>query len=238
MFKNNNIFPRQRVSAAEKNKEEWYANCIDYVIDAGIAFNDKTEIETQINILHGDIPNDFYKKTLNPYNSNEERFKRFPATMHNFDIMSDVIRRYVSEYFKGVHEFVVGANNPEIVIKKQAKLREQLGMLAQEAFKQEFERRFAELQQQAAQQGIPSNQINPQEAMPDPEQFIKDFNERYIDDESKQAQDILDYIRSVTQDIVIYLSAFFELLSSNFVYSYSFCVGDKAYNILFFSCEC
>ena len=28
-------FPKQRVSSAEKNKPEWYQNCIDYVIDAG-----------------------------------------------------------------------------------------------------------------------------------------------------------------------------------------------------------
>ena len=64
------------------------------------------------------LPPYFYKKTLNPYNSSNERYQRFPATMRNLDIMSDIIRRYVSEYFKGIHEFVVGANNPEIILKK------------------------------------------------------------------------------------------------------------------------
>ena len=36
-----NYFPSQRVSEEEKNKSDWYANCIDYVIDAGLSFNER-----------------------------------------------------------------------------------------------------------------------------------------------------------------------------------------------------
>ena len=214
-------FPKQRVSAAEKDKPAWYQNCIDYVIDAGLSFNDRTDTERKLQILHGNIPDEFYKKTLNPYNAENEKYKRFPATMRNYDIMSDVIRRYVSEYFKGIHEFIVGANNPEIVLKKNIKLKEEIAIMAQQAFKQEFEKRWAEMQQQAQQQGTPVEQLNPQEAMPDPEQFLKDFEDNYIDDESKQGQDLLDYIRSITEDTLIYLSAFFNYCSLGECYTYS-----------------
>ena len=214
-------FPKQRVSAAEKDKPAWYQNCIDYVIDAGLSFNDRTDTERKLQILHGNIPDEFYKKTLNPYNAENEKYKRFPATMRNYDIMSDVIRRYVSEYFKGIHEFIVGANNPEIVLKKNIKLKEKIGIMAQQAFKQEFEKRWAEMQQQAQQQGTPVEQLNPQEAMPDPEQFLKDFEDNYIDDESKQGQDLLDYIRSITEDTLIYISAFFNYCSLGECYTYS-----------------
>ena len=214
-------FPKQRVSAAEKDKPAWYQNCIDYVIDAGLSFNDRTDTERKLQILHGNIPDEFYKKTLNPYNAENEKYKRFPATMRNYDIMSDVIRRYVSEYFKGIHEFIVGANNPEIVLKKNIKLKEKIAIMAQQAFKQEFEKRWAEMQQQAQQQGTPVEQLNPQEAMPDPEQFLKDFEDNYIDDESKQGQDLLDYIRSITEDTLIYLSAFFNYCSLGECYTYS-----------------
>ena len=214
-------FPKQRVSAAEKDKPAWYQNCIDYVIDAGLSFNDRTDTERKLQILHGNIPDEFYKKTLNPYNAENEKYKRFPATMRNYDIMSDIIRRYVSEYFKGIHEFIVGANNPEIVLKKNIKLKEKIAIMAQQAFKQEFEKRWAEMQQQAQQQGTPVEQLNPQEAMPDPEQFLKDFEDNYIDDESKQGQDLLDYIRSITKDTLIYLSAFFIYCSLSECYTYS-----------------
>lgn len=217
----NATFPQQRVSGATKKKADWYANCIDYVIDAGLSFNDRNDTETKLAILRGDIPNEFYKKTLNPYNSSNERYQRFPATMRNLDIMSDIIRRYVSEYFKGIHEFVVGANNPDIIIKKNAKLKEAISQLAQQAFQQEFEKAYAALQQQAQQQGQDPSTVNPQDAMPDVDKFIQDFNEKYIDDESKQGQDLLDYVRAMTQDNIIYLSAFFDFVSLGECYSYS-----------------
>ena len=224
---NDKYFPRQRVSHAEKQKPDWYANCIDYVVDAGTSFNDRKETETKLAILHGDIPNEFYKKTLNPYNSNNEKYTRFPATMRNLDIMNDVIRRYVSEYYKGIHEFIVSASNPEIILKKNAKLREEIGVKAAQAFQQEFEKRLKELQAQAQQTGTPIDKINPQDAMPDPEEFMSKFNEDYIDEESKQGQDVLEFIRSVTSDAMIYISAFFDYISVGECYTYSDIRGEK-----------
>lgn len=220
-------FPQQRVPYSEKQKAEWYANSIDYIIDMGLSCNDRNDTEKKLDILHGNIPNEFYKKTLNPYNSNNEKYTRFPATMRNLDIMSDIIRRYVSEYFKGIHEFIVSASNPEIVIKKSAKLREEIGILASQAFQQEFERRLQQMQAEAAQQGTPPEQINPQDAMPDPEEFMNNFNEKYIDDESKQAQELLNYVRSITSDTMIYLSAFFDYVSLGECYTYGDIRGEK-----------
>ena len=222
-------FPQQSVSGAVKKTADWYANCIDYVIDAGLSFNDRKDTELKLSILRGDLPTEFYKKTLNPYNSANEKYQRFPATLRNLDIMSDVIRRYVSEYFKGIHEFVVGANNPDIVINKNAKLKEKIGELAQQAFQQEFERQYQAMIQQAQQQGQDPNTINPQQAMPDVDKFIADFNEKYIDDESKQGQDILDYVRAMTKDNIIYLSAFFNFVSLGECYSYSDVRGNKLF---------
>ena len=220
-------FPQQRVDGATKQKPEWYANCIDYVINAGLACNDRSKDETMLSIQRGMIPDDYYKKTLNPYNSTNEKYTRFPATMRNLDIMNDIIRRYVSEYFKGVHEFIVGANNPEIVLNKNAKLKEEIGKLAQQAFKAEFEKQYQAMVQQAQQQGQDPSTIDPQEAMPDPEQFVKEFNEKYIDDESKQAQDVLDYIRAITEENLIYLSAFFNYSALGECYSYADVRGNK-----------
>lgn len=213
-------FPQQRVSAYEKSKPYWYANSIDYVIDQGLAMNDRTDTETKLSILHGNIPNEFYKKTLNPYNSANERYQRFPATMRNLDIMSDIIRRYVSEYYKGVHEFVVGANNPDIVLNKDAKLKEQVMILAQQAFQQAFEQAYQQAIQEAQQNGQDPNNINPQDVMPDVDKFVADFNEKYIDDESKQGQDVLDYVRAMTKDNIIYLSSFFNYCALGECYTY------------------
>ena len=68
-------FPTQRVSGAEKRKATWYANCIDYVIAMGLSCNDRTEDELELFILRGNIPDSFYKKTLNPYNASKEKYR-------------------------------------------------------------------------------------------------------------------------------------------------------------------
>lgn len=216
-------FPSQRVSREEKNKPEWYANCIDFIIDAGVACSDKQKIDNYINILHGNIPDEFYKKTLNPYNSANEKYTRFPATMRNLDIMSDIVRRYVSEYIKGIHEFIVGANNPEIIVNKDAKLKEHISLLAQEAFTKMFQQKYQEL----INQGVPQEQINPQEIVPNIDEFIKDFNENYIDEQSEQGQQLLNYIKDNTDDDLLYSKAYLDYVAFGECYSYTEIKGNK-----------
>ncbi len=228
MFNNLSFqFPKQQVAAAAKAKPDWYANSIDYIIGLGLSLNDRTETETMLNVLHGDLPQEFYKKTLNPYNATNERFKRFPATLRNYDIMSDIVRRYVGEYFKGTHDFAVGANNPDIVFERNQALKEKVMQAAQQAFQQEFERKYKEAVEQAQGQGQSPESINPQEVMPDPEEFIAKFNQDYIDRESKQGQDILNYIRDLTNDAQIYLTAFFNYCSLGECYTYTELRGNK-----------
>lgn len=214
-------FPQQKVSKATRNKADWYANCIDYIIDAGLSMNNIQDLHNKINILHGNIPDEFYRKTLNPYNSAQEKYTRFPATMRNFDIMSDIIRRYVGEYTKGNHDFTVGSNDPNLAINKSLKLKQEVANLCQQAFAKEFEKRLQELQQQMQQEqadpstGGQQQQIEPSQVMSEEEieQFIKDFNDKYIDEKSKKGQDLLEYIQSITKDDELYAEAYFNFVA-------------------------
>ena len=107
-------FPNQRIPNSKKDKA-WAAQCCDWIIAQAQGLKDVVELEKKYNILNGNIPNDFYQKILNPYNSTQEKYKRFPATMRNYDMIKGIIRRYVSEYIKNPHDFIVGANNPEVI---------------------------------------------------------------------------------------------------------------------------
>lgn len=227
MYTRSTQFPQQRVGAGVKQKAEWYANCIDYIIEEGLNCNDRTDTEIKLGILQGDIPNEFYKKTLNPYNSAQERYMRFPATMRNLDIMSDIVRRYVSEYHKGIHDFTVTASSPELIAKRNAKLGQEISIRAMQAFQQAVMQAQQQAQQQAEQQGQDPSQIDPQQNMPDPEQFMKDFNANYVDTETKQAQDVLDFIRATTDDSINYLGAFFDFCTLGECYSYCDVRGEK-----------
>ena len=215
-------FPIQRVPNSRKEEADWYASCCDWIIAQGQANRDVSDIETKYNILNGKIPDEFYKKILNPYNSNKDKYKRFPATMRNYDMMKGIIRRYVSEYLKNPHDFIVGANNPEVVIARNSKIRQELQVLVE----QQIAVKIQESYQQWIQGGNDPQQFNPQEQI-NIEQFIKDFNENYIDDISAQGQSLLNVIKDITEDTLLYSKAYFDFVTFGECYTYTDIKGNK-----------
>lgn len=215
-------FPIQRVPNSRKEEADWYASCCDWIIAQGQANRDVSDIETKYNILNGKIPDEFYKKILNPYNANNDKYKRFPATMRNYDMMKGIIRRYVSEYLKNPHDFIVGANNPEVVIARNSKIRQELQVLVE----QQIAAKIQESYQQWVQGGNDPQQFNPQEQI-NIEQFIKDFNENYIDDISAQGQALLNVIKDITEDTLLYSKAYFDFVTFGECYTYTDIKGNK-----------
>ena len=222
MYANNRVeFPNQRVSHSVKNKPEWYANCCDFVIEAGVNAKDN-DVEEKFSILHGNIPDKYYKKTLNPYNFTQDDYKRYPATMRNYDIIKGIVRRFVGEYIKSPHDFIVGANNPEVVFAKNAKLRQEVMKIAEQAIAQKIQQSYQEF----LGQGGDPNQFNVQEQV-DIEAFIKEFNENFVDDISSQGQEILKVIDDITDAFVLYVRAYFEFVTFGECYTYTDVDGEN-----------
>ena len=215
-------FPSQRVSASEREKPEWYANCIDWIISQGEGIRDSGELEVKYRVLQGDIPDKFYKKILNPYNATNEKYTRFPATLRNYDIMKGIIRRYVSEYIKNPHDFVVGANNPEVILARNKKLQEELASLVEQQIAARIQQSYAEF----VNQGGNPQEFNPQETI-DIEAFIKEFNQNFIDDISAQGAELLNVIKDLTDDTAFYGNAYFNFVTFGELYTYCDVIGDK-----------
>jgi len=215
-------FPKQRVPDSEKKKEEWYAACCDWVIAQGEAARDTNDLEIKYNILQGRIPDEFYKKTLNPYNATNEKYTRFPATLRNYDLMKGIIRRYIGEYIRNPHTFIVGANNPEVVLARDAKVNAELQKMAQEQLVLKIQQIYAEY----LQQGGDPKQFNPQQQI-DAEAFIKDFTKNYVDDISAQGQEILNVIKDITEDTLLYSRCYFDFVSFGECYTYTDVVGKQ-----------
>ena len=93
--------------------------------------------------------------------------------LRNYDIIKGIVRRYVGEYIKSPHDFIVGANNPEVVFAKDAKLAQEIMMIAEQAVAQKIQQTYQEF----LGQGGDPNQFNVQEQV-DIEGFIKEFNEK------------------------------------------------------------
>ena len=214
-------FPTQRIPNSQKDKV-WAAKCADWIIAQGQGARETSELEIKYGILQGKIPDSFYKKILNPYNATQEKYKRFPATMRNYDLMKGIIRRYVSEYIKNPHDFIVGANNPEVVLARNSKLRQELQAIVQ----QKIAARIQQTYQEWVNGGNDPQQFNPQTAL-DVEAFVKEFNENYIDDISAQGQSLLNVIKDITEDSLLYARAYFDFISFGECYTYSDIVGNK-----------
>lgn len=220
-----NYFPSQRVSYAERQKAEWYANCCDGVIALAQSIRNSEEdadVDEKFEILHGNIPEEYYSKVLNPYNATNDKYKRFPATMRNYDLMNGIIRRYISEYLKNPHDFIVGANNPEVVLAKDAKLTEELMKLAEQAIAVQIQQAYKEF----IESGQDPQAFNVQEQI-DVEAFVKEFNENYIDDISIQGQRLLNVIRDLTNDLSLYIRAYFEFVTFGRCFTYTEINGTK-----------
>lgn len=214
-------FPQQRVANSKKDIT-WAAQCCDWVIAQGQNNRDSSQLEIKYGILQGKIPDEFYKKILNPYNATNEKYTRFPATMRNYDLMKGIIRRYVSEYIKNPHDFIVGANNAEVVLARNAKLRQELAIIVQ----QKIAARIQQSYQDWVNGGNDPQQFNPQTAL-DVEAFVQEFNENYIDDISAQGQQILNVIKDITEDALFYARAYFDFVTFGETYTYTDIVGNK-----------
>lgn len=214
-------FPKQRIPNKEKDLL-WSASCCDWIIAQGQNSRDTNELEIKYGILQGKIPDSFYKKILNPYNATQEKYKRFPATMRNYDLMKGIIRRYISEYIKNPHDFIVGANNAEVVLARNSKLRQELQIIVQ----QKIAARIQQSYQEWIEGGNDPKQFNPQTAL-DVEAFIQEFNENYIDDISAQGQSLLNVIKDLTNDALLYARAYFDFITFGECYTYTDIIGNN-----------
>lgn len=223
VFNCNFDFPQQKIPSSKKTKD-WAANCCDWVIAQALNTYGKNhdDIERSYRILHDDIPQEYYKKILNPYNATKEKYTKFPATMRNYDLIKGVIRRYVGEYIKNPHEFIVGANNPEIILSRNTKLRIELAKLVEEQIAQQIQQLYGEW----VKQGNDPKEFNPQDQI-DVEAFVQKFNEEYIDDVSAQGQELLNVIKDITEDTLFYTKAYFNFVAFGETYTYTDVVGDK-----------
>lgn len=208
-------FPRQKIPASEKDKV-WAAQCCDYIIAQGLACKDEKRINNLYQIMAGEMPEEFYKKILNPYNATKDKYKRFPAEMRNYDLIKGIIRRYVGEYLKNPHIFIVGANNPDVMLARDQKLKAELTVLVQNAIAQ----RITEAYQQFINEGNNPREFNPSNFI-DVDKFVKDFNENYVDDISAQGQELLNVIRDITEDELLYENVYFNFVSYGETYTYT-----------------
>ena len=181
------IFPKQKLSYTEKTKKDdngrtWGMNCVDYLIDETINSNDREEI-LKVNRLvdNGDMEESDYNYVLNPLNTTVDRYKRFPARLRNYDIITPVINLYAGEFSKRFKNFTVLDSNPE----DDNRYKTGLSNLIKGYYQQKT---VNDLNKLGIKTGVESVEQNPIQ------QEINKFNENFDSSRVINGQTILDYI--------------------------------------------
>ena len=76
-------FPQQRVISTEKDKPEWYAICCDWIIGRAVGLRNTKDLVNRYRMIHNDIPDEFYKKILNPYNATNEGYVNINSILYS-----------------------------------------------------------------------------------------------------------------------------------------------------------
>lgn len=195
-----------RVSRAEKQKPSWYKPLANYMIssmDTAVL----EDIKDKVRAVRGEISDEYYKKVLNPFNATDKKFTRWRGEMRNFDIMRDVIRRYLGEYSKQPFDFQVKANDPEVITRFSEALNAKISELAIQQYINMLN---------AA--GVNTGQ--PTKSVPDFQVFYAEFKATYVDDLAAQGQDLLTAIIDWTESKLKYYKAFYDyiVLGQTFTY--------------------
>jgi hypothetical protein len=195
-----------RVSRTTKQKPEWYKPLAEYMIgkiDSSIL----EDIKDKINAVRGDISDTYYKKVLNPFNASDKKFTRWRGEMRNFDIMRDIIRRYLGEYSRQPFDFQVKANDPEVITRFSDALNAKITNLAIQAY-------VNSLNAAGVDTGQPTKEV------PDFEKFYQEFKIEYVDDLAAQGQALLTAIIDWTDSNLKYYKSFYDyiVLGQTFTY--------------------
>ncbi|MFA5395137.1 MAG: hypothetical protein WC346_03880 [Methanogenium sp.] len=208
-------FPDQRTSRNEKTKKEFYIPTINYIVSK--CSNNGLDANKLYDTINGIISQDDYSKFLNPLNSKNPKYTSFPAYLRNYDIISDVIRRYMGEFIKQNVDFTVYSSDPDVIDRFNITIQQEILQLAMSTFEQIVNN---------AKQGVQNNQ---DVQLPDFQSVYEDSRKKYIDKEAIQGQHALNAILDYTDSAYKYYKAFFDFITVGRAYSYRDIRGTKLY---------
>ncbi len=195
---NSSVDPRLKVSDKDKDRE-WAIACMDAAIQEGSYFSSHREtMKEYLNAAEGTIDNSLYGHVLNPYNTENDKLTRFPATLRNYDILEPVIRMLMGELSERPSTVQVVATN---TFENNSHINED----------------FAFLRSIAAQHFINTlNQFIPTDVesqeVPPLEQALEEMGKNHKNARIKYGQEALNYIRTDKRLLDKFQKAFYYFL--------------------------
>lgn len=175
--------PNHSVLSKDKTPHDYYKPCADYYknqTDGVIAFHQ--EADRLHKIAGGYMPHGYYSHVLNPTNTTNEDFTRYPANLRNYDIISPILNLFLGENRrKRVDPSVFSVNSDSVSSFKKAKDQLMAKLLAQDFVNYMNANNY--------DTGVPTKEV------PDYKEAIEEFDNGYSDRRAEIGQEALDYLR-------------------------------------------
>lgn len=177
------IEPRHKLSKSKKTLKGYFKPTIDYYIRHSTTYSGyKTTLQVLYDAAEGIINKETYKYVLNPVNTSNEQFKRLPARLRNYDIISPVINRFLGEYAKTPDNITVYSTGSESISDfTDARNRAMDALLAQDFINH--------LNRMGVETGVESQEV------PDYRTFYNEFDLNYTDRRAVYGEQALRYLK-------------------------------------------
>ena len=215
-----------KCSLKEKQKKEWYVPAIDAIVDymTTLSCNDKSDIESDMQIFDGNTPADFISEFLKPFipdggtgtldtghyamgftgpDTNKE-LGSMPSYLPKVGFINQIKDRLVGEYIRQYSDLQVYNRDPKAIMERNQKLDSYLKKLVEKII-------LDLIQSKTSQEEIDEIDFDKVE---------KDFLEDWVDEETIQYQNRLNIINDLTKSDIQYIHAFIHWLATENVVTY------------------
>ena len=210
-----NLYPQHRRLSSEKD-DSYYKEMGDYYINqANLLSAEKEELQTLYDAAQGIIDTKTYSYVLNPYNTENEKLKRFPAKLRNYDIIQPIVRLFMGERAGMKDDVTITVTNADAVNKKTESLND--GYLA--VFAQDF---INNLNEAGVDTGVPNKEV-------DYEAFRKKHESTYMDNRANVGQEAMNYLKANLDHDELVQEAFYDFFVTGRCFTFKDVYLDDVY---------
>ena len=223
-YTSNLALPNQRVSFSAKQKRDWFVPTANFKINECLSNStDKQLIQAEYNAVNGIILESDYTYVTNPFHSQNEKLKQFPAKMRNHDIITPIVMRYVGEYIKQKYKPIVGINNADVPVQRRKQEFEQVKPIIDKLFAETLVAKGGGGMLPDGGQGVQQEQQQ-QQQQPKPQptyaERITRITANWADFRVKQGQQALSLLTDKLELNDKYWGAFLDWITTGQYYSY------------------
>ena len=208
------ILPQQNLPRSKKDKE-WKRACVDALVNStDFSVSGRRNYIELYKAYRGDLDEDAYSYMLNPYNTNRDEHKAFPARLRNYNIIKPIIDLFMGEKAKRPFKFMTSVTNDDVYSLKMEEEKRLMDIALQQVV-------INKMNEMGIPTGVESNEDQTPER-------VKEFMEKeYQDPRAIRGQRIVNELMKDCDLVEKFQRLFFNALVAGFTVSYKGAYGNQ-----------